>query len=216
MRLWILTAAAAACLIAGSIVHGRWTGRWTPRVDPAVIAAALDRVPLKIGDWEGVAADDEDRSTWRDEMDLGILRKYKNVATNQTVLVMLRGGAPGPIGLHHTPASCYHAVGFADSGTVERRPFAIADGSSQTLWVSDFRKAMGSEVIHARVYWGYAGEPTWVAPDRARVAMADYRVCYKLYVVRGAAKSDEPKDGDLCESFLKVALPQINTALFGS
>jgi hypothetical protein len=210
MKFWLTAGAVIAVLIATTIVHGRWTGRWQPRVDDAAVAAALDRVPMTIGDWDGQPADAEDQSVYRDEMRLGLLRRYTHRQTGRVVLLLLRGGAPGPISRHHTPASCYHAVGFGDAGPTVKRPVGPDE-----FWVSNFDKPTPTGRQRVRVYWAYSGDRTWTAPDHPRLALAGHPVCFKMYVVRGTAADAEPLDGDPCESFLAAARPAVNEALFG-
>ena len=82
--------------------------------------------------------------------------------------------------------------------------------------MSDFDKPSAGGRQRARVYWAYSGDKTWAAPDLPRIALAGFPVCYKMYVVRGAAADKEPVNGDdPCEAFLAAALPAVNDALFG-
>jgi hypothetical protein len=209
MKLGLTAAVAAAVLLVTTIVHGRWTGRWEPRVDDDAVAAAIERVPMTLGEWDGEPAEAEDQSIYRDEMRLGTLRRYTNRRTGQVVLLMLRGGAPGPISRHHTPASCYHAVGFGDAGPTVKRAVLPHE-----FWVSDFDKPGPTGRQRVRVYWAYSGDKTWVAPEQPRFALAGYPICFKMYVVRGAV-DHERLDRDPCEAFLADTLPTVNEALFG-
>lgn len=212
MKFWLINSCALMLIMVTAGVHGHWTYRWRT-FDRDAVTASLERVPMGIGDWVGRDAAEDDISTWRDEMDLGQVRRYTHRLNGTTVLVMVRGGPPGPIGRHHTPASCYNAVGFGARGPDVRRPLADSSGARHAFWVSDFEKP-GVAPQRVRVYWGYSGGAGWDAPTNPRVDLSGFDVCYKLYVVRNLGESGEPLDDDRCETFLRDALPVLNAALF--
>lgn len=212
MKFRLVNAAALAMIIGAALLHGRWTQRWRP-LDRQAVAAALDGVPMRLGTWEGRDAAEEDISVYRDEMDLGLIRRYIDKATGEEVLLMLRGGPPGPIGRHHTPASCYYAAGFGDCRPVATYSFEVADARRNTFWVSSFQKT-GAATQRVRVFWGYSGGEGWVAPANPRIDLTGFDVCYKIYVVRALADPDEAVEGDRCERFLRDALPILNRVLF--
>lgn len=212
MRFLFVNLIAVLLILSAAFVHGRWSHRWNP-FDRDAVNAKLEKIPLEFGDWRGQDAPEEDISTWRDEMDLGLIRRYTNQVTGKTVLMMLRGGPPGPIGHHHTPASCYHAVGFMDRGADLTRQFATTSHPSNVFWVSNFEKPGAASTQRARVFWGYTGGNGWVAPKSPRVDLAGYQTCFKMYVIRNLADPDESLDGDVCESFLRDALPEIDSIL---
>lgn len=212
MRFLIVNILAAGLILSAAFVHGRWTHRWNP-FDRDAVTANLARVPLTFGDWQGVDAEDADISTWRDEMDLGLIRRYSNPKNGETVLMMLRGGPPGPIGKHHTPASCYHAVGFLDRGADVTRRVGEPTEAENTFWVSAFEKP-GDSLQRVRVYWAYSGGRGWIAPTNPRIQLAEYETCYKIYIIRNLPDPKDGFDGDACENFLRIALPAIESAIF--
>ena len=212
MRLIFLNLAGLAVIVAFALVQGQWSHRWRP-FDRAAVTASIDRVPMQLGDWIGADGSDEDITTYRDEMDLGIIRRYTHRVTGESLLLMIRGGPPGPIGLHHTPASCYHAVGFMDLGSDVKRSVPDVGNGPNVFWVSAFEKP-GAAKNRVRIYWGYSGGAGWTAPVNTRLELAAFDVCQKLYVVRNLTDPNDPLEGDYCEKFLREALPAIDAALF--
>ena len=214
MKFCLINLLALGLLIGVAIVHGTWSHRWRP-FDQRAVSIRLQSVPMIIGNWQGQDAASDDISTWRDDMDTGLIRRYVHLTSGMTMLVLLRGGEPGPIAYHHTPASCYHAVGFNDSRPDIHRPFTDPAGVQSNFWVSTFERS-GPSFQRVRVYWGYSGGKGWLSPNNPRVELSSYHVCYKLYAVRNLINADESLDHDPTEQFFHEILPALDAALFST
>lgn len=211
-----LSLAAALLLLALSgVVHGLWTGRWGPSPDLAGAAARCQQVPQTLGDWEGRPLEINQTQLEVAEVVGHVARQYVNKHTGQRVSLILICGRPGPISVH-TPDVCYAGAGYAPVGDMERAGVpAVADGPASEFLTLRFKKP-GVAAEPLRIFWAWSDRGPWRAPENPRLSFARAPVLYKLYVVRALGSPDEPLDGDPCQDFLRVLVPELQKCLSSS
>lgn len=205
-----MLALSAVLLVAAPAAISYRYAQGRAAVDERAIRERLDRVPMRFGDWEARAPDEEDVSAFHDERYPGFLRRYADAARGREVLLLVRGGPPGPLVYHHKPQSCYRAAGFDPSGAgAPAHPVCPGGDFAAT----NFSK---SDVTaeHVRLFWAWSGDGVWDAPEEPRFRFSGYPVLFRAYVVRRTGSPSEPYDGDWCEEFIRTALPDLNRALF--
>src|SRR3954453_14809352 len=109
MRRWLPAVVSAALVLATGAVQGFWTGRWDAPGSGPVDTAALDQIPLQLGEWQGQPLELNSREAASYS---GVLsRRYVHQRTGQVVSVVLVAGRPGPVSIH-SPDYCYPASGY--------------------------------------------------------------------------------------------------------
>jgi uncharacterized protein DUF3485 len=209
MTRWIVAIMASALLIACGIVHGFWTDRWGSAAEPTAAAARLDDLPLVIGDWHGEVV--SVRPNQAGEGVAGFIqRRYVRRQDGLTVAVALVCGRPGPVSIH-TPDVCYGSSGYVVGA---RRRVAVAGGVPGEFWTADAVRTQATDEKRMRLYWGWYTGENWKASDDPRLHFARHPVVHKLYVLRELGSLSEPAQGDPCEAFLQVLLPEMQRTLF--
>ena len=204
--------AASVFLIATGVVHGLWTDRWNDGQDLIDAAKNLETIPDRAGDWEGQKVElDRD-----DKLGLAgrVRRTFVNRATGKRVTLYMAVGRPGPVSIH-TPDVCYAAINytveakkvFSNFGIGKRMP------SSPELFTSRLVKKdnTGAEVL--RIFWGWYDGARWQTAENPRVAFADRRVLYKMYVIRELAHVEEPLETEACVDFMNAFLPALESKI---
>ena len=109
----------------------------------------------------------------------------------------------------HTPDRCYPGAGFEIAETEHRQTVPLADGRNAEVFTGTFRKA-GQTL---RVFWTYGMENTWIAPQIARIELANARAVYKVYVIIDESKLPPGVGANVCAEFLSAILTQFDAAL---
>lgn len=222
---WIFAAAASTALVAAGVVHGFWTDRWSACADTAEAAARLETVPMVVGvgngEWKGTEVEVKPGQVGAGVTGC-IQRRYENKSTGQAVMIALVNGRPSFVATH-TPEVCYGASGYLVG---DKKAFRI-DGDRSRFWTSVAERVGATDKTTVRLYWAWNGGAGWVAAGDARREFPRHRnsVLHKLYVLRDlsnlgpsrtVAKPSPAAEGDeVCESFLKVFVPELDHALFG-
>jgi hypothetical protein len=210
-----LSIASAILIVIGTgIIHGLQIDRWSRPSDLSAEAARLDRVALKIGDWEGRKSPIDAREFAGASVDGFLVRNYKNRRHGAGVSVVLVCGRPGPIAVH-TPDICYPAAGFEQIGATV--PFSVEPehgARAAELWVANFRKQGPVLSQQLRIYWSWSATGSWKAATSPRLQFGSVSALYKLYVIREVPGPDEPLRDDPCAEFLGKLLPELSKTLF--
>lgn len=194
-RYW---AVLPACLIlaAAAAAHGWRTDRWGAAADLKAAAERLETLPLRVGDWEGVAVELPAAQIKAANVAGLTARRYTHRYTRAEVTVMVLVGRPGPVAVH-TPDVCYGNAGYV-MGPAKSEPLA----GDHTAWVADFAQPAG-QAEPLRIRWAWSDGGSWAAATSQRTAYLRSRVLYKMYVIRpispkadaaGAAELDLMKD----------------------
>ncbi|MBI1313466.1 exosortase-associated EpsI family protein [bacterium] len=211
-------------LIAGGIVHGRWSGRWTT-TDLNGIAARVHNVPRQINDWicieEGTVSDDELKLA---ELSSYCMRHYRHQRTGAIVTLLLMCGSTGPIAVH-PPTACYVGQGYEQVGDLQLHRVAFEErgnpsrsGSdaapTDSLMTAQFRKPGRGNSQKARIFWSWTADGHWSTPASPRIEFAGCPALFKLYVTQ-EAHDLLPLDGTTPpEEFLRELLPVIRQSVF--
>jgi len=210
----VTTAIAAGLFIVGTTyLHGRMTERWTGRDVAAELKTAADllesRFPSHAGDW---VADEELESSPKELERAGavghIARAYRNTKTGAKVSAFVVCATPHNAS-GHTPDRCYPGAGFEIGETEHRQSVKLADGQTAETFTGTFRKS-GQTL---RVFWTYGVEGRWVAPQIARIELANAKAVYKLYAIVDETPLPGGMGSRLCVEFLAVLLADFDAAL---
>jgi hypothetical protein len=211
-RLIALGAILLSVLGSGAMA-GLWNGRWGTSQSVQQAVSRLDRARLwPTGpDWDVQEKSLSAREAGIAELDGHISRQYFHRRKGTMISVLLACGRAGPISVH-TPEVCYLGAGYTRVGAAKSYE-GTADLPFQ-FQVCDFRKTNVATPTLLRVFlsWGFKGE--WSAPANPRLSFAGRPYLYKLYVVRGMSKANEPIDQDPATELIKDLMPQLLEALF--
>jgi hypothetical protein len=207
-------ATASVVLVSAGIVHGVWTHRWTSAAEVKAAVARLERVPLKLGDWEG----EDIPLTERDRLMAGgdgyLMRRYQNRQTGAMVSLLLVCGRPGPVSVH-TPDICYREAGFTQVGDIDKTAVeGISPDRPPLFRWTNFRKAQGATPLALRVFWSWGVKGEWTVPRSPRLTFAGEEVLHKLYMIRPLLPGAETLQEDPGIDFLKTLLPELRRQLF--
>jgi hypothetical protein len=203
-------AAAAALVVAVTVLQGMWTERWHARDVSAALtrdAEILERVfPERFGDWE---VERELESNPKELQVAGavghISRLYRNVRTKARVSAFVVCATPYHASAH-TPDRCYPAAGFEIAEQEHRQTVPLADGRKAETLTSTFRK-QGQTL---RVFWTYGVDGQWVAPQIARIELDKFDAVYKFYAIIDETRLPNGEATRVCADFLAALLPEFD------
>jgi hypothetical protein len=211
------TIIAVAIVAVSGVVHGLHTDRWGQRAEVADRAAAIDRVPMIIGDWDGRPVAIDPRVLEAAGAAGHVSRRYVNRSNGDAVSVVLLCGRPGPISVH-TPDVCYQSAGRSMLGQQARKlvDYTTSNGvkRSAEFFSAEFRKQSVTTTSSMHVFWTWNAGRSWSAPDNPRLKFAAAPALYKLYVSRESAQATASPEPDLGLEFLRLLVPELDRALF--
>lgn len=214
---------AAIAIVAFTYVEGSITDRWVEGNRPAEYCASLlDRVPNKIGDWEGVDQEVDDDIQKTAGAQGYVSRVYKHATNGRTVDVWLIVGHARDTA-EHTPDTCYPSSGFRQGEPNATFSIEAPEQPTGTFWTAMFNKTSPFGVTANRVFWawfeptfgneGTATDVQWTAPENARFHFGSTRALYKLYFTAAAADTEEAAEDSVCLEFAEKFLPVVNEIL---
>jgi len=207
------TVAAAAFVLAATYLHGRLTDRWTGRNVSDQLkeaAASMEReFPRQAGEWQAV--DDivaDPRELERAGAVGHISRTFRRDSDGGMVAVFVVCATPRDAS-GHTPDRCYPGAGFEIAEAEHRETIPLLDRRSAEAFSGTFRKS-GQTI---RVFWTYGVDGRWVAPQIARIELADAAAVYKLYAIVDETTMTAGLGTQMCADFLRHMLPEFDAAL---
>jgi hypothetical protein len=176
--------------------------------------ARLEKLPLEVGPWKGTLGDkldDSMRKAAGAEGDQCIL--YTNELTGEKARMFIDCGRLADMSKHR-PDRCYPAQGYtADSEETQLEKVTTAAQSKV-----EFRTAVYSKAdLKTRIYWSWASEGVWKAPDGEdglRKVFPRTRPVYKLYVDNPVRRADEQASEGPSIELIKVLIPAYEKVLF--
>jgi hypothetical protein len=193
MRRWLPALVAGFAVGVTGIVHGLWTGRWDEASAAPVFGAALDPIPLQLGEWQGQAQSLDPREAA--PYAAVLYRRYVHQRTGTTVAVVLVAGRPGPVSIH-SPDYCYPASGYkSPAWTVQHVAFDNARPAAE-FKTAVLTRTQAAGQSQLRVLWSWYADGSWSVPENPRLAFASQRCLYKIHLVREASSSDDSLDND--------------------
>jgi EpsI family protein len=214
MSRYLLLLVVGAILLVDGYVYGLWAGRWHITNELAEAVASLDRVPLKVGDWQGTPLELEPRAVQRAEFSGYLLRRYENQRTGAAVKVLVACGRPGPLSLH-TPEICYPGAGLRMlAGEAARQTLDARFGPIPAeIMKATFARENATSPEQQRVVWSWHGKSGWTAPNNPRWEFAGQPVLYKMYVTQEFFPRNEETDAEGCLQFLGEFLPELDKVI---
>ncbi len=208
------TTVGAVLIILTTIVQGFLTDRWwsSESEQMKAFADALQRVPIRIGDWEVQQITDMDPREREAAGAVGDLsRTYRNPHTQEVVSVYLICGPSRSVAVH-TPEACYVSSGFRIEDKIQPYdiPFANTKGEFRT---ATFLKEdpTGSQLL--RVFWAWNATGQWEAPEWPRMKYGGRTPLNKVYFIARSAPG-EPVAESPALAFAKEFLPVVTALLF--
>lgn len=196
---YFIPATALTAIVAAGVVYGQWTDRWGLSEAVATAATQIDRVPLKVGDWQAEPQESKSRG------DLGVARQvdlhYQNTKTGDTISIALMCGRRGPISVH-TPDVCYAASGFKVG-----KP-SVIEVAGGKFYVADAVRTQAANKSTIRIFWSWRAGDQWATADNPRMAFWKEKVLFKFYVIRDLPAPISVEQ-DSCVEFLKAFLPEM-------
>lgn len=224
-----LTLAGAVALVAGvTVLQGLWTDRWKDKSVSRELEQAAKLMesafPTTFGDWELERDLESDPKELERAGAVGhISRLYRNARTKARVSAFVVCARPHDAS-GHTPDRCYPGAGFEVGESEHRQPVTLADGGTAETYTGTFVKS-GQTL---RIFWTYgtrdvasvqakkvAASRTWIAPQIARLALANEPAVYKLYAIVDETRISNAQAMVECEDFLANLLPALDAALVG-
>jgi hypothetical protein len=208
----ILLSLATAVVLCDGYVFGRWTNRWGNPQALNQAVAALERVPMTIGDWHAKPRELGAKQAQAAGYDGYWLRRYERRGDGAAINVMLACGRPGPLSVH-TPDICYAGAGFVQSEPAE--PFVVGADTDRpaAFLMTKFRKPDALVPVSLRIYWTWRAAKTWKTPANPRMELAGQPVVYKMYVTHELTGVNESRDDSICAEFINVLLPELDRSL---
>jgi hypothetical protein len=202
---------AVVVLLVGGVVHGLSSERWRSSQVLEDAAAHIDRVPMRIGDWQGRNEPDDDEEFDQAGARRHWTRIYTHDRTQQALRVILMCGRAGRMSVH-TPQMCYRGAGYEMPEDPMR--FSIDDKPSATFWTAMFTKpgVLGSDL---RLFWAWNVSGAWESAQNPRWQYRGQPFLYKLYVahdLQGASDAGPARDAGA--QFLHDFIPQVEQVLF--
>jgi hypothetical protein len=204
---------ALAMVVCATYLQGRMTDRWSGRNVTAELkrAATLleSRFPERFAGWESV---EELAASPRELEKAGavghVSRIYKNAKSKAAISTFVVCATPRDAS-GHTPDRCYPGAGFEIAETEHRETVPLTDGREAQVFTGTFRRA-GQTL---RVFWTYGVDGGWIAPQIARIELADAKAVYKLYAIIDETSLPPGVGTKVCRQFLAELLPCFDTAL---
>jgi hypothetical protein len=210
----MVTAIAAVAVVVGvTFLHGQMTERWTGRNVATELQRSAERLeslfPLSCGMWEAA----EELESRPGELERAgavghISRAFVHGKSKARLSVFVVCATPLDAS-GHTPDRCYPGAGFEIAETEHRQTIPLADGRSAETFTGTFRKS-GQTL---RVFWTYGVDGRWVAPQIARIELADARAVYKLYVIIDESSLSPGVGARICTEFMAELLAEFDAAL---
>jgi hypothetical protein len=206
----------ALILVVGSgVLHALWTDRWGMTAQRQAAVAALQKVPLQLGNWHGRPLTMDPREQEIAEADGYALIEFVNRSTGNKVNLMIVCGRPGPVAVH-PPEVCYRGAGYELSDGPVKQTIDFGKTRAE-VHVAEFTKADGPLPSRLRIFWSWAADGVWQIPDQPRWTFARKPHLFKMYVVREKVGDDTtPIEQDPCIDLLRELMPVLQSLLFNA
>jgi hypothetical protein len=203
MGRWLPAGLAALAVTATAIIHGIWVGRWDQASAAGTTTEVLERIPMRLGDWEGQPLELSSREA---KQYSGVFyRRYIHTQTGVAVAVVIVAGRAGPVSIH-SPDYCYPASGYERAAWL---PYALTYDKAQApaqFKTALLTKTQAANQTHVRVLWSWYSSGAWSVPDDPRWTFAGQTCLYKIHVVRETASASETLENDPCLDLLRQVL----------
>jgi Protein of unknown function (DUF3485) len=211
---WAPLLLGLVALIGVTVAQGKITGRWSGknvseelREDAARLESSF---PKEFGSWKMVGETEADPAQLKVAGAVGhISREYQNVDSGARVGVFVVCATPSDAS-GHTPDRCYPSAGFEIAEQEHRENIPLPDGATAEAFSGSFKKQGES----LRIFWTYAVTGKWVAPQIARIELANSPVVFKIYAIIDETAMPRGEGSRTGLQFLADLIPEFDRAIF--
>lgn len=212
---WVPVILGVAAVVGVTAVQGLLTERWTGKNvteelkrDAALLEAGF---PKEFGPWRMVGETQADPLQLKVAGAVGhISREYKHVDTGVRVGVFAVCATPHDAS-GHTPDRCYPSAGFEIGEQEHRETIPLEDGTKAEAFSGSFRKPGES----LRILWTYTATGKWMAPQIARIELANFPAVFKLYTLIDETNMQRGEGTRTGLQFLADLIPEFDKAMYG-
>lgn len=204
---WVSVIMALLLIGGTTFIHGRMTDRWGSKDVSAELLAAARRLengfPEAFGDWQTKDTLTMDPRLLAKAGAVGhVWRSYRREGSGALVSAFVVCATPHDAS-GHTPDRCFPGAGFEVGETEHRSAVPVSKSSTAEVFSGTFRKS-GQTI---RVFWTYGIGRGWVAPQIARIELADEPAVLKLYALIDETSLPHGLGDRLGREFLADLLP---------
>jgi hypothetical protein len=203
----MMIAAVFALTLPAAWFNGQVMLRWGDPADLPGHQAALERIPVTLGQWRMVAEGKPISVLVEKQLELRgyTHRIYEQPATRQRIALLLMLGPAGPL-VRHPPEICYES---RENRLLESKALTIdAQGRQFRLRLLSYRPVSLVQSDFSVAY-GFGVNGHWDVPDSPRAAYGGKPLLYKLQVLTAATDTSETNSAGLVD-FLQHLLPTLN------
>ena len=211
---WVTVLLGVGAVVAVTAVQGVLTERWAGKD----VAEELRRdaellegfFPKEFGSWQMVADTEADPAQLKAAGAVGhISREYKNVDTGARIGVFVVCATPRDAS-GHTPDRCYPSAGFEIAEQEHREVIPLGDGTTAEAFSGCFKKPGES----LRIMWTYGATGKWMAPQIARIELANFPAVYKVYAIVNETGMQRGEGTRVGVQFLADLIPEFDRVIF--
>jgi len=200
-------------IVGVTAVQGRFTDRWAGRNVGAELArdsALLEaNFPKEFGSWRMVSETEADPAQLKAAGAVGhVSREYQNVDTGVRVGVFVVCATPHDAS-GHTPDRCYPSAGFEIGEQEHREVIPLQSGKKAEAFSGSFKKPGES----LRILWTYAATGKWIAPQIARIELANDPSVFKLYALINETTMSRGEGTRTGVQFLSDLIPEFDRVI---
>lgn len=200
-------------LLAGGLVHGRWTDRWVQSEELTTAVERIESLPDDLGPWKGTSYPQDPAALAMAGAAGHYSRSFTDPVTGEQVLVILLVGRATRMVVHR-PEHCYQSDGYLLRGAplpIEVQP---AGEPVSHFLTGLFNREEEAGPNQLRIFWAFGTDDGWEAPGNPRLQYARRNTLYKLHLVRHANGAPPAMRDDPCVRLLGQLLPVLQRTLF--
>lgn len=174
--------AAFAVLAGGGLIHGVWSQRW--QTAPALLEAAarVQRLPVRIGNWQGV-----DTAPLEGEAEQIVQRRYDN--GKQQVNVILECGRTGRMA-NFTPTLFF--ADYTIQGEPETRGLSVKGQDAEVRCVDLTPATKPGPAL--RIYCAWRSDGGWQAPENLKWHYRGLPYLYRIHLAFEIPQAGQPRN----------------------
>lgn len=209
-----ILAATILLLLGAGVADGIITNRWAPSDELQRASAAIQNLPLEIGEWTGVDREIDERELKIAAATAFIQRTYTNQTTGDQIIVTCLCGPHGPISLH-PPTVCFTGAGWRLTEQEKPENYDLDDQTTCRFWQARFTRRNQLQEEEIVTDWSWNNGEGWKASTNPRFEYAGSPFLYKLYFTSPARLANE-QSKSLRDDFVKMFLSEFDRTVLES
>ncbi len=211
---WLPVILGLVAVVGVTAAQGVLTGRWTGKNVSEELQRNATRLeasfPKEFGPWRMVGETEADPAQLKVAGAVGhISREYQNVDSGARVGVFVVCATPSDAS-GHTPDRCYPSAGFEIAEQEHRETIPLEDGATAEAFSGSFKKPGES----LRIFWTYAVTGKWIAPQIARIELANNPSVFKIYAIIDETAMPRGEGSRTGLQFLADLIPEFDRVIF--